>query len=223
MTVAHQREVLCDLLDTLTAEQWTAETLCDGWDAGDVAVHLLVREREPWTMPGILLGGPFGAFTAQRMRRKKQGTGRESLIAALRAGPPLPLRVGPLGRAQIGEDWIHTEDIRRGGAQAGSGPADPASVRDALWASSGLFTRQALSVLRVPGVVAVQDDAGRRRAFKVGGRLALGTTGPAGSTVGGSPGELALWAAGRGAVAEVTIDGPDERLVAAVRGLQASV
>lgn len=223
MAVSHQREALCDLLDSLTAQQWAAETLCDGWDAGDVAAHLLVREREPWTMPGIVLGGALGKLTERRMRARKERTGRESLIAALRAGPPLPLRAGPAGRMQIAEDWVHGEDVRRGGAQAGPGPADPASVRDALWSAIGLYARQTLSALRVPGVVALEDDGGRRRAFKVGGRLALGVEGAAGATVHGAVGELALWAAGRTGAARVEIAGSDERLVAAVKSLEASV
>lgn len=223
MTVAHQREALCDLLDALTAEQWAAETLCDGWDAGDIAAHLLVREREPWAAPGTVLGGPFAALTEQRTRRRKEGTERASLIAALRAGPPLPLRAGPAGRMQVCEDWVHGEDVRRGGAQARPGPADPASVRDALWWGTAVYARQTLSGLRMAGVAALEDDAGRRRAYKVGGRVALGTTAPAGATARGAPGELALWAAGRGAAARVEIDGSDERLVAALRGLKGSV
>ena len=223
MTVAHQREALCDLLDGLTDEQWTAETLCDGWDAGDVVAHLLVREREPWAMPGLVLGGVFARFTAQRTRRRKAGTGRASLVAALRAGPPLPLRAGPAGRMQICEDWVHGEDVRRGGAHAGPGPADPASVLEALWWGAGVYARQALSGLRRPGVVALEDGMGRRRTYRVGGRLVLGTDAAAGARVIGRPGELVLWATGRGSAAGVEIDGPDGGLVAALRGLEAAV
>lgn len=39
--------MLADLDDT----QWEAETLCTGWDAGDVAAHLVVRERESGPCP----------------------------------------------------------------------------------------------------------------------------------------------------------------------------
>ena len=39
-SVGTQRAALADLLEGLTADQWTAESLCDGWRVRDVAAHL---------------------------------------------------------------------------------------------------------------------------------------------------------------------------------------
>ena len=116
-SVKRRREELCDLLAGLTIEQWTAETLCAGWDAGDIAAHLIVREREPWTGPALFLGGPFGDLTDRR-RNAWKARRRERLIAALRAGPPRRMRVDPRAGAQIIADWIHEAAVRRGGARS---------------------------------------------------------------------------------------------------------
>jgi uncharacterized protein (TIGR03083 family) len=38
--IDQQRSLLADLLDNLTAEQWSAPSLCEGWTVRDVAAHL---------------------------------------------------------------------------------------------------------------------------------------------------------------------------------------
>ena len=38
--IDQQRVALADLLDTLTPEQWSTPSLCEGWTVRDVAAHL---------------------------------------------------------------------------------------------------------------------------------------------------------------------------------------
>ncbi len=42
-----QRTDLADQLETLTAEQWTTPSLCDGWQVRDVAAHLTHSHMNP--------------------------------------------------------------------------------------------------------------------------------------------------------------------------------
>ena len=59
-----ERNELADLLDQLGPD---APTLCEGWNTADLAAHLVVRERDPRSAPGILLGGRFEAYTDKLM------------------------------------------------------------------------------------------------------------------------------------------------------------
>ena len=53
MTVAQrERAALVSTFRTLTPD---SPTLCDGWDARDLAAHLVVRERRLDAAPGILI------------------------------------------------------------------------------------------------------------------------------------------------------------------------
>jgi uncharacterized protein (TIGR03083 family) len=42
--IDEQRESLADLVASFTTEQWTAPSLCDGWQVGDVAAHLTLAQ-----------------------------------------------------------------------------------------------------------------------------------------------------------------------------------
>lgn len=201
--VRTRRDELCATLAELDADQWAAETLCAGWDAGDVAAHLIAREREPWTGPGIVLGGPLAALTDRR-RAAWEARGREVLIATLAAGPPWPLS-GPLSDVQVCEDWIHEQDVRRGGADLPtSAPVD--EVAQLLWTAAKRFATRTLAI--DTDIVIELTDGTRRHRVRARPRmpLALSTTARADVVITGPVGELLLFVAGRDAVT-VIIDG----------------
>lgn len=208
-----RRGELCDLLSSLTLEQWTAETLCAGWDAADIAAHLIVREREPWAAPGLVLGGPFAELTDRR-RLAWTARGREALLGGLRAGPPWPLTIGPLEDSQIVEDWIHEQDVRRGGAGLSTPPPGPALER-LLWAAA---RRYAARTLAVGGDVVIELTDGRRRHRLRSRRmlpLATSTDATPDVTITGRVAELLLYAVGRdGAEVVMTGDNAAEALLA---------
>ncbi|HSJ45613.1 MAG TPA: maleylpyruvate isomerase family mycothiol-dependent enzyme [Euzebyales bacterium] len=209
-----RRRELCDLLSSLTLEQWTAETLCAGWDAADITAHLIVREREPWTGPGLVLGGPFADLTDRR-RAAWKARGREALIGALRAGPPWPLTVAPLEGTQVVEDWIHEQDVRRGGAGLSTPPPRPGLER-LLWGAARRFALRTLSV--DANVVIELTDGRRRRRLQSRRRLPFATSTDAAAdvTITGRVAELLLYAVGRdGAEVEVTGDAAAGSLLAA--------
>ena len=79
-----ERAALCDTLERVGPDQ---PTLCGGWTTTGLAAHLVVRERDPRSGPGIMLGGRFGEYTKKLMERN-QAKGYEWLIQRLRDGPP---------------------------------------------------------------------------------------------------------------------------------------
>lgn len=211
--VRQRRDELCDLLDGLTDEQWRAETLCDGWDAGDVAAHLLIREREPWTGPGLYFGGPFAALTDRR-RDATKSRGRAALVDALRSGPPWPLS-GPLAATQVVEDWIHEQDVRRGDADVPLAAPDD-RLGPLLWSSAKRFATRTLA-LDADLVVELTDGV-RTHRLRSRRLMPVATTTDAAPdlTLAGAAGELLLYVAGRDR-ADVTVRG-DEAARAVLAG-----
>lgn len=110
------RRIVADVLESLTQEQWRADSLCEGWSVRHVAGHLL----QPF-----LVG--FGRFFATAVRYRGD-TARTvdhfahrlaerspaEIIAALRdhADDEIdPPRVGPMG--QLADTAIHLRDVAR--------------------------------------------------------------------------------------------------------------
>ena len=211
--VDYERMSLCTTIEALTDAQFAAETLCAGWDAGDVAAHLVAREREPWTTPGLVLGGPFAALTRRRQRRWR-AKGRAALERKLRAGPTPWMSAGPMAGAQAVEDWIHHQDIRRGGA--GLPRLDPTpALQEQMWEALPRFAKGSVGRIDTDGVIAF-TDGDRRVAVRVsrGRRLGSATDAQADATVRGPISELLLYAVGR-SVADVSVTGKPD-LVAAL-------
>ena len=189
--LVQERATLCDTLAACGPE---APTLCEGWLTADLAAHLLVRETRIDGGPGIVFGGPFANHTQNLMEQQK-AKGYDVMVAKLRSGPPWLFRV-PMAALNVGENWIHHEDVRRANGE-GPRPAD-AEIDDFLWGSlkmSSLLAKRRLSnvgfVLRTPG--------GRERIVKeVEPKV----------TLTGEPGELVLFLSGRKEAAVVELDGP---------------
>ena len=206
-----QRAQLVDTLNSLSDEQWAAETMCAGWGAGDLSAHLLAREREPLASPGVVLGGPFATYFAKRMRARK-AEGRERLIVQLANGPTWWMSKGPMDSVQAVEDWIHHEDVRRGSAGVPGRTTSP-EMAEPLWAAAKRFARVTLTHTRVEGgsqrATVALTDGDRRATFEIapGSRAARPSEAEPDATVTGSPGELVLFATGRSqAAVQITGD-----------------
>ena len=199
-----ERLALCALLEKTGPD---APTLCEGWNTGDLAAHLVLRERRPDAAAGIL-GGPLAGYTARVQAQLKQRMSFAELVRAIRTGPPhlsvmaLP---GVDERANAVEFFVHHEDVRRGAPgweprELGSGESDM------LWHR----LRIARFVLRKApvGVELARDDVGPATDNTDGAsyRITARNATPA-VTVVGSPAELTLWVMGRRAAARVRMDG----------------
>lgn len=190
-----ERRALADLFLGVGPE---APTLCEGWQARDLAAHLVVRERRPDAAPGILIGRLAG-YTDRVQRSVRDGRSWPELVAAVRTGPPFPFRLGMVDEpVNTTEFFIHHEDVRR--AQEGWAPRElDSGLARALWSRVRLMARAAR---RKAPVGVVFEAPGY-------GRVVVRSDQPP-VTVVGDPGELALVVFGRQSAARVEMTGDPE-------------
>jgi uncharacterized protein (TIGR03085 family) len=207
MTYARdERLALCALLAELGPTQ---PTLCAGWQTGDLAAHLVLRERRPDAGAGIL-GGPLARHTRRVQAALASRTPFPKLLQLIRTGPPRMSLFGLPGadeRMNAVEYFVHHEDVRR--AQPGWQPRDiDPGLSEMLWSRLAL----AKFILRKApvGVELVREDAaaGRGRV-----RMTAKAKTPV-VTVTGTPAELTMWTMGRTGAARVRLDGSDPDVAA---------
>jgi uncharacterized protein (TIGR03085 family) len=201
-----ERAALCDTLVDTGPE---APTLCVGWLTADLAAHLLAREKRPDAAAGIILPGPF-ARHMQKVMEEYKAKGYDRMITELRGGPPKYFRVGPMATANVVENWIHHEDVRRANGQ-GPRPPDP-EVDEILWASLKTSSFMAKRKLKGVGLLLKTPD-GRERLVKQADPFVV---------IAGAPGELVLFMSGRQEAADVHYDGTPEA-VATVRATKLGI
>jgi len=200
-----ERLALSALLDKTGPD---APTLCEGWTTGDLAAHLVLRERRPDAAGGVA-GGPLAGYTARVQRRIKERTPFPDLVRLIRSGPPLLSVMALPGVDELAnavEFFVHHEDIRR--AAPGWEPRElGGGESDMLWQR----LRLARFVLRKApvGVELARDDIEADGgtdgpAYRITARNATPAV-----TVVGSPAELTLWVMGRTAAARIRMDGTD--------------
>ena len=191
-----ERAALSDLLAERGPDR---PTLCGEWTTRDLAAHLIIRERRPDASIGIIVPlGPVRSWTA-RVQSDVAHQPFDQLVAKVRTGPPLwsPTHVPAVDRlANTVEFFVHHEDVRR--AEDGWEPRSlPDEEQDALWSA---LRRMKMLVRASPvGVVFERPD---------GDQMVANRRTPA-VTVGGEPGELVLFAFGRGDHARVELTGED--------------
>jgi uncharacterized protein (TIGR03085 family) len=195
MTAA-QRERAA-LVETMRTVGPDAPTLCGDWTTRDLAAHLVVRERRLDATAGVAV--PFLAgYTAKVQRQVTQSTDWDELLDKISSGPPLysPFKIfDPV--ANMGEMFIHHEDVRRAKAGWEPRPLDDATVR-AL--GRGLPIMARLTLAKAPARVTLRTPQGKD--------LVTFGRGPE-VTVTGEPQELLLFISGRDAV-RLTFDGEPE-------------
>ncbi|MDA8342188.1 MAG: TIGR03085 family metal-binding protein, partial [Actinomycetota bacterium] len=121
-----ERQALADLLADVGPD---APTLCAGWRTGDLAAHLVVRERRPDAAPGLVVPALAG-YLDRVQRSVRDGRSWQALVDTVRTGPPLLLR--PLDEpVNTVEYFVHHEDVRRAGGDAE--PRVDADLDEALW------------------------------------------------------------------------------------------
>jgi uncharacterized protein (TIGR03085 family) len=192
-----ERDLLCTLAERLGPD---APTLCEGWDARDLVVHLLVREGSPAAV-GIVVP-PLSGLVRHASDRKAR-TAFPKLVRELRSGPPLwslfrlPRLGGILNSVEF---FVHHEDLRR--AQAGWEPRTlSAGTERLMWRSVSVTGRGMVRKARI-GVVAERSDTGERVTLRSGDRDVV---------LRGMPSELVLYLHGRTGHARVELLGdPDD-------------
>jgi uncharacterized protein (TIGR03085 family) len=185
-----ERAALCDTLDKYGPD---APTLCVGWVTLDLAAHLVAREARSDAALGLVF--PPLANHLQHVMDRYKTKGYERLVAMLRTGPPWMHRTGPLATANVNENFVHHEDVRRA---SGEGPRVIDDEMDAiLWRMLGFGARLAKKAVKGAAFTLRTPDGRERVVSTEGGAVTM--TGP--------PSELALYMSGRKEAALVTIEG----------------
>lgn len=186
-----ERDALCDTASRVGPD---APTLCAGWDARDLVVHLAVRDNRP----DVVLGETVPPLRPHRDRvwAELSALPFEDLVQRVRNGPHGPLRLPALdGLVNSAEFFIHHEDVLR--AQDGWAPRElPRAQTASLWRTVKVMGRVAY---RRAGVGVVLVTPGGPRAVVRSGADAVSLT--------GDPAELILHAFGRRSRARVEVDG----------------
>jgi uncharacterized protein (TIGR03083 family) len=139
--IGSERSAMADTWESLSPEQWSTPSWCDGWTVRTVANHVLAAAEQT---PGNFFkefasaGFKFNVF-ADRGAAQLSGLTTDELVARLRARttttnhPPGPVT------AMLGEIVVHGDDIRRplGLSHASPEPA-LAAVADA-WKKTNIL------------------------------------------------------------------------------------
>lgn len=175
-----------------------APTLCEGWNARDLAVHLVIRDGRPDAAVGIfapkipILGSHF-----KSVENQYNDMPWEELVDLVER-PPLysPGRWSPVDkRMNTGEFFVHHEDVRRAQPQWHARQLLHDEQKD-LW---NILKLMGPAMLRKESnsVVLLANGFGAVRGGKRSARHV--------DLVRGEPSELLLWAFGRQEQADVEI------------------
>jgi uncharacterized protein (TIGR03085 family) len=186
--------------DELIAVGPDSPTLCGDWTTRDLAAHIVLRDRRPDAMPGVLVKS-FAGYT-DKVQHRIAAREWADIVADVRDGAPLwsPTRLDGVDRlVNTTEFFVHLEDVRRAQPDWSARTLPDDLVDDlhaAISRSAKLFARKAPA-----GITLRPDD--ERTAIVANDRTPM-------VTVSGPVGELVLWIFGRQAHALVEYDGPAE-------------
>ncbi|GAA3823543.1 TIGR03085 family metal-binding protein [Cellulomonas soli] len=194
------------LADALAEAGPDAPTLCEGWRSQHLAAHIILRENNAVVGLGLVVPALAGHTEQATDDLAATGTsegGYRDLVSRVATSPAPWHPLAWAGEAaNVIEFFVHTEDVRRGAGPVPARELDAALV-EALWAQLPRFASLRARRAGV-GLVVVRPDGVRRRLR--GGSRGHGTV-----VVRGEVGELLLWISGRGAAADVHVEGaPDD-------------
>jgi uncharacterized protein (TIGR03085 family) len=201
-----ERTQLSDLFQAVGPD---APTLCAGWQARQLAAHLVLRDRRPDAAGGILI--PALAARTERIQAEIATKPWDELVELVRTGPPRwsPFALGALNEAVNGAEYfIHHEDVRRAVDGWAPRPTTP-EVDAVMWRALRMAGKRGYR-RSVVGVLLRRPD----------GETIVAKRAPKAVTIAGEPGELLLHAFGR-EQAKVEFEGEDVA-VAEIQGLNRS-
>jgi uncharacterized protein (TIGR03083 family) len=133
-----QQQRISDLGHSLTDEQWSAASLCDGWRVGDVFGHMTVGFATPLAVVLVKIAkkrGNVNAASAVTSAQLASSKTRQELMSLYDSARAHPKGVGRIlkPRDGVADNTIHEMDIRRPlGIDHPFSPAAMAAALDAL-------------------------------------------------------------------------------------------
>jgi uncharacterized protein (TIGR03083 family) len=109
-----ERTRAADMLESLSLEQWTADTLCKDWNVHLVAAHLMVAGEQSTGrfLKGLISSGfRFNVMTDRDVRGAAQLSPGE-IVARIRARTTTTNKPPAPAMAMLGEVVVHGTDIR---------------------------------------------------------------------------------------------------------------
>ncbi len=182
------------LVEAARAAGPDAPTLCGDWTVRELLAHLVLRESRLDAAPGIFIK-PLAKYT-EHVQTNIAARSFDRLLADVAGGPP---RFSPYRlvdeQANLGEYFVHAEDIRRAAPGWHPRQLDPSVERGLV----AVVARMARLTLRgAPLRISLTTEQGTVVSAGKGNPVA----------VIGAPGEITMWAFGRDD-ALVTFEGED--------------
>ena len=126
-----ERRALAELVESLSSEEWLAESACEGWTIGEVAAHCTLGDGFPWEVARSIIREVGLAAGIERVQKRWAEEGISYVADRLRSdGVSIYMRWG-FGKWRVlslVELVIHSEDIRRPLERHRHRPLDPALV-----------------------------------------------------------------------------------------------
>lgn len=107
-----ERAALCDLLESLEADQWQHPSLCEGWTVRDVAAHLTLAQARVREVLGPFLASGFRPNAMSQIATARCTLTHEQIIEKIRSFIGSRRHVAIVSETEPLLDLlIHTQDI----------------------------------------------------------------------------------------------------------------
>lgn len=109
-----ERARSADMLESLSPEQWTDDTLCQGWNVHVVAAHMMIAGEQTTGrfFKGLLASGFRFNVMMDRAARDGARLPTSEIIARIRARTTTTNKPPAAAMAMLGEVVVHGTDIR---------------------------------------------------------------------------------------------------------------
>jgi uncharacterized protein (TIGR03083 family) len=110
-----ERSRVADMLDGLSSEQWTSDTLCQGWNVQMVAAHMMNAGEQTTSrfLGGLLSNGLRFNVMMDRQARSSALLGPRAIVERIRARTTTTNKPPAAAMAMLGEVVVHGNDIRQ--------------------------------------------------------------------------------------------------------------
>lgn len=204
-----ERSELADLLEQVGPDE---PTLCEGWRTRDLAAHLVVREHKPWAAAGMFI--PQLEDTLDKAMDDVRAQDYRQVCEKFRKGAPAWSPFSWADKlANTAENFIHREDVRRGGGEEVQPRQFSMSDSRELWNIARRMSKVLLRPTKTRLIFNWKAKNGEEHrlidSFTVqpqpGRTPNNGHDVPLG-VISGEPGEVLLWVFGRDKAADLTIE-----------------
>jgi len=131
-------EALVDYLNTVPADAWDTQTVCDPWTVRHLVAHLTALGNQ--TIPNFARRMITTGFNFQKVVEgdlQKYLGERDEMIEALASSVASPTTPGMLKHVALGEFMCHGEDIRRALGDRGEHPSAHVTELGPQYATTG--------------------------------------------------------------------------------------